>query len=112
MFVSHHSGDITDQMEKHSIDEPWKQSLKKHHQALRTGIIINNFLPKLNELPLTDTEYSQIHDLKDNMKQVDELIRILKTKTRMHFDRFCSILEQNDYWHWATALREGEATTD
>ena len=114
MFASLHSGDMTDPMQTMSIDEPWRKSLKIHHQELRSsaGIIINSFLPELRKLPLTDPEYSQIHDLTSNMEQVDVLIMILLTKTKLHFDQFCSILENNGCEHWATILRKGEATTN
>ena len=83
----------------------WKDSLSKHHQELRTGILIHNFLPALKGLPLTDTEYAQISDKAGNVSQVDEMIAILHTKTRRHFDNFCSVLEENEYQHWARRLR-------
>ena len=89
-------------------DVPWKKSLRIHQQGLRTGIIVRNFLPSLCELPMTEIEYKQVEEKTDNMSQVDELVKILLTKTEEHFKKFCSVLEQNDYGHWARKLRESE----
>lgn len=105
--MSNRSGGITDEMGKLSI-EPWKESLNEHHQELRTGIIVCNFSPELHKLPLTEIERARIEDKPDNVSRVDELIRILLTKTKEHFDMFCSVLEENGYKHWADRLR-GEA---
>lgn len=105
-----HTDHVTDEMERLSI-EPWKESLNKHHQELRTGIIVRNFLPELSQLPLTEIECAQIRSKPDDVAQVDELIMILKTKTKEHFDRFCSVLDEYGYKHWAKKLR-GEANGD
>ena len=88
----------------------WKESLSKHHQELRTGICVDNFLPELRK-PLTEIEYGRIEGKTDNISQVDELIKTLRTKTREQFDQFCSILERNGYAHWARRLR-GEDSGD
>ena len=111
MFVSRHSGEITAQMQSLSMDELWKKSLDNHQQEFRTALFVKNFLPELRKLPLTDSEYSQIRDLTDNMERVDLLFDFLRTKTRKHFDQFCSILDNNGYEHLAKELR-GEATTE
>ena len=84
----------------------WKEALRKHHQKLRTGIIVINILPELYKLPLEEIEYSRIRDKADNISQVDELIVILCTKTRAHFDQFCCVLDSNGYGHWGKRLRE------
>ena len=65
-----------------------------------------NILPELYKLPLEEIEHSRIRDKADNISQVDELIVILYTKTRAHFDQFCCVLESNGYGHWAKRLRE------
>ena len=98
------SDDIADEMAMLSIPT-WKQSLRKHHQKLRAGILVSNFLPELHKLPLTEVEYAKIRGKTDDVSQVDELIETLCTKTKEHFDRFCSILERNGYEHWAKTLR-------
>ena len=98
------SDEIASDVSRLSIT-PWKEALNKHHQELRTGILVHNFLPDLKGLPLTDTEYAQICDKAGNVFQVDELIEILRTKTRAHFDKFCSVLEENGYQHWARRLK-------
>ena len=95
-------------MERLSI-ETWKESLSKHHQKLRTGVIVRHFLPELYKLPLTEVELTQIGSKPDDMSQVDELIAILKTKTKEHFDKFCSVLEENGCKHWAEKLRGEES---
>ena len=94
-------------MERLSI-EMWKESLNKHHQELRTGVIVHNVLPELHKLPLTEVELTQIWNKPDNVSQVDELITVLKTKTKEHFDKFCSVLEENGYKHWTEKLRGEE----
>ena len=104
------SDTIAEGMRRLSINS-WKESLNKHHQELRTEIRINNFLPELRQLPLTPIEYERIKGKTDNISQVDELIETLRTKTRKHFDQFCSVLERNGYKHWARKLR-GEDSGD
>lgn len=88
------------------MEEGRKGTLKKYHQDLRTGVIIDNILPALRPL-LTDVEYSRVSDREDNVARVDELIKILLTKENMHFDGFCKALEENGYEHWAKTLRQG-----
>ena len=84
--------------------EDWQKTLKVNHQKLRTGIIVVNFLPELRSL-FTDVEYSQVESKLDNVAQVDEVVKILLTKTGKHFDEFCEILERNGYQVWAKRLR-------
>ena len=84
--------------------EDWQKALKVNHQKLRTGIIVANFLPELRSL-FTDVEYSQVESKLGNVAQVDEVVRILLTKTGKHFDEFCEILERNGYPLWAKRLR-------
>ena len=97
------------------MDESRKGSLRKHHQDLRTGILVGNILPALRSV-FTDAEYSRIRDREDNISRVDELIEILLTKEDRHFDAFCTALEKNGYEHWAEKLQkevdkvEGELT--
>ena len=94
-------------MERLSI-EMWKGSLNKHHQELRTGVIVHHFIPELHKLPLTQVELAPIWSEPNHVLQVDKLIAILKTKTKAHFDKFCSVLEGNGYEHWAEKLRGEE----
>ena len=89
------------------MDSPKKSALKDHHQDLRTGIIVANFLPEFRQM-LTDVEYSRIEDTTGNVSAVDELVKILLTKTGREFVRFCEILRANGYEHWAKKL-EGRA---
>ena len=88
------------------MDERRKGALRSHHQALRTGLLVRNFLSALRQV-LTDAEYSQVDEREDNIAGVDELIRILLTKENIHFDAFCAVLERNGYEHWAKRLQEG-----
>ena len=87
------------------MDERRRKALKKHHQGLRTRILVRNFLPALRPV-LTDVEYDQVADDPSNIARVDELIRILLTKEKEHFDAFCKALETNGYRRWATTLQE------
>ena len=80
-------------------------ALMKHHQSLRSLLIMQNILPALCPL-LTGVEYSRIDGKEDNVAQVDEFIRILLTKEFMHFETFCTVLASNGYEHWAKTLRE------
>ena len=89
-------------------DEDWRMALKVNHQKLRTGIIVAYFLPELRLL-FTDVEYSQVESKLDNVAQVDEVVRILLTKTGKHFDKFCEILECNGYPNWAKRLRSASS---
>ena len=82
-----------------------KRALKEHHQGLRTGIIVTNFLPEFRQM-LTDVEYSRIKDKTDNVSAVDELMEILLTKADREFDDFCAILRVNGYQHWSRKLEE------
>lgn len=79
-------------------------ALMKHHQSLRSGLIIQNILPALRPL-LTDVEYCQVGGKVGDVAQVDEFIRILLTKEFRHFEMFCDILASNGYEHWAKKLR-------
>ena len=86
------------------MDRRKRGSLRKHHQGLRTGLLVGSILPALRPV-LTDAEYSRIRDREDNPSRVDELIDVLLTKENRHFDAFCDALEQNGYEHWAKTLR-------
>ena len=79
--------------------------LKKYHQDLRSGLLVDNFLPALRPL-LTDVEYLRVDGREDNVAKVDKLVEILLTKEDRHFERFCVVLEQNGYKDWAMRLRE------
>ena len=87
------------------MDESKKGALRKHHQGLRTGLLVGNILPVLRPV-LTDAEYSHIRGREDNSSRVDELIDVLLTKENRHFDAFCTALEQNGYEHWARKLQK------
>ena len=87
------------------MDESRKGSLRRHHQGLRTGLLVGNILPALRTV-LTDVEYDQVEEREDNVARVDELIRILLTKENRHFDVFCTALEKNGYEHWAKNLQK------
>ena len=86
------------------LEPAWRTSLKKHHNELRSGILIANFLPALRLL-LTDVEYIRIEEKEGRIDKVDELVKILLTKDESTFDGFCSILEKNGYRHWARILK-------
>lgn len=92
---------------RHSRHMEWhkKSALKEHHQELRTGVIVTNVLPEFRQM-LTDVEYSRIEDKTDNVSAVDELVKILLSKTDREFDGFCEILRENGYDHWARKLKE------
>ena len=87
------------------MDESKKGALRKHHQGLRTGLLVGNILPVLRPV-LTDSEYSRIRYREDNVSRVDELIEILLTKKDSHFDTFCVALEKNGYEQWAKTLQK------
>ena len=87
------------------MDDSKKCALDLHHQRLRTGILVENFLPALRlQLQLTDVEYSRIASRKCNVEMVDELMAILCTKENEHFDGFCAALRNNNYTAWADRL--------
>ena len=90
---------------EHNMDVKRKGALTKHHQGLRTGLLVENILPTLRPL-LTDIEYSRVGDGESNIVKVDKLIEILLTKENRHFEEFCAALESNGYGHWAKTLRE------
>ena len=87
------------------MDESRKWALMRHHQGLRTGLLVGNILPALRPV-FTDAEYSRIRDREDNISRVDEVIEILLTKENSHFDAFCTALEKNGYEHWAKKLQK------
>ena len=91
----------------HVLEDPaWKVLLKKHHNTLRTGILVGNILPAFRDRPLlTDVEYSCVESKESDVARVDELVRILLTKDDSTFVGFCSVLEKNGYRHWARKLR-------
>ena len=97
------------------MDESRKGALRRHHQGLRTGLLVGNILPALRPV-LKDVEYDQVEEREYNVARVDELIKILLTKENRHFDAFCTALEKNGYEHWAKKLQkqvdeiEGELT--
>lgn len=83
----------------------WKGSLRRHHNALRSGILVGNILPALRTL-LTDVEYLCVENKEGgDIARVDELVKILLTKDYSTFDGFCSALEMNGYPHWASKLK-------
>ena len=87
------------------MDESKRRALRRHHQGLRTGLLVGNILPALRSV-LTDAEYICVREREDNTSRVDELIDVLLTKENRHFDAFCDALEQNGYEHWAVKLRK------
>ena len=86
--------------------EKARGALMTYHTDLRSGLLIENFLPALRPL-LTTVEYSRVDGKEDNVAKVDELIRILVTKEYQHFEGFCTALADNGYKHWADKLRKG-----
>ena len=82
----------------------WKAAIRKHHNALRTGILVTNILPALHTL-LTPVEYSRVEAKEGDVDRVDELVKILLTKDESTFDGFCSALEENGCRHWASKLK-------
>ena len=92
------------------MDERWRGALKKHHQRLRVGIAVGNILPGLRPL-LTDVEYDQVEAGESNAARVDELIKILLTKEKQHFEAFCKALERIGYSNWMTTLQKEASET-
>lgn len=86
-------------------EPPWKTTVKKYHNELRTNILIANVLPALHPV-LTDAEYIRVDEKECRIDSIDELVRILLTKDHTTFAGFCSALEANGYPHWASKLRE------
>lgn len=84
--------------------QSWQRALRDNHQALRSGLIVDNILPDFRPF-LTDIEYSRVNDKTGNVQQVDELVRILLTKEHKHFESFCRVCERNGYQGWAKRLR-------
>ena len=87
------------------MDESKRRALSRHHQDLRTGILVGNILPALHPV-LTDAEYSHIRDREDNTSRVDELVDVLLKKENSHFDALCDALGHNGYEHWAGKLQK------
>ena len=85
------------------MDDCKRRALDQHHQSLRVGIWVGNFLPALRML-LTDVEYSGIQGQRCNVDMVDELMAIIRTKGNEHFDGFCAALRNNGYMVWADKL--------
>ena len=83
--------------------DQWKGVLRRYQQELRTGLIVDNFLPALRPL-LTDVEYSRVVDRTGNIEKVDALIAILLTKDYKLFDELCRALEENGYSCWVEKL--------
>ena len=79
-----------------ALDEKRKTALRKCHSDLREGILVKNILPALRP-HLTPPEYESVDSRPDNCDKVDELVRILLTKTNDHFDQFCYVLRMHDY---------------
>ena len=89
------------------MDAAKKRAIRMHHQDLRTGVIVNNFLPSLHRDAggfLTDFESQEVSSKTSNSSQIDELIQFLLTKEDKAFDLFCRILEKNDYQSWSEKL--------
>ena len=90
------------------MDARRKGSIRQHHAELRTGIIVNNFLPSLHRDAggfLTDVEMSTVSAKRGQVETVDELVRILLTKEDRDFDVFCRVLSANGSNHWSEKLR-------
>lgn len=89
------------------MDAQKKGALEEHLQELRTGIIVANFLPECRKM-FSEVEYSRINDKaeRDSVSGVDELVKILLTKTDKEFDGFCKVLSANGYEHWARRLKD------
>lgn len=86
------------------MDAPRKKALRQFHPDLRTSVRVANFLPNLGFL--NDEEDDRIRKNRGYVKQVDELITILQTKTSKDFDFFCDVLKENGYIVWSDRLRE------
>ena len=91
------------------MDDARKRALRKHHSDLRTGIIVNNFLPDLHYAAggfLTDVESDTISSasMTSNVSQVDKLVTVLLTKEDRDFDSFCRVLKKGGYSGWSERL--------
>ena len=93
------------------MDERRKGALKKHQQALRTGLLVGSILPALRPV-LTDVEYSRVEERENNISRVDELTNILLTKENRHFDVFCAVLKKCGYENWAKKLQKEAPPVD
>ena len=92
------------------MDDRRKTTLRQYHDDLRTGIIVSHFLPKLHRGAggfLNDVESEAIDAKKSsgNAEQVDELMRVLRTKESKDFDTFCGVLEEEGHQSLSNRLR-------
>ena len=90
------------------MDDRRKKALRQYHTDLRTGIIVNHFLPKLHSDAggfLTDVESGEIKKTSGNVAQVDELIDVLLTKENKDFDCFCDVLEKEGHQSLSNRLK-------
>lgn len=79
------------------MDDGRKQALRQMQEDFRTGIIVDNIYPRLHKDAggfLDDVELDRVTSKEGNVAQVDELFKILLTKTNEDFDCFCAIIEK------------------
>ena len=92
-----------------AMDFSRESALRRHHFAMRRSIKVGNLLPHLLRDEggfLTEKENATVRDESDNVKQVDELIKVLLTKEDGDFEFFCNILEKHGYKSWSEKLKE------
>jgi len=79
------------------MDDGRKKALRQKQDDFRTGIIVINIYPRLHQDAggfLDDVELDRVTSKEGNVAQVDELFKILFTKTNEDFDCFCAIVEK------------------
>ena len=79
------------------MDQGRKTALRQQQDDFRTGIIVDNIYPSLHKDAggfLDGVELDRVTSKEGNVAQVDELFKILFTKTNKDFDCFCAIVEK------------------
>ena len=90
------------------MDARRRRALRQCHSNLRTGIIVNNFLPSLHIDTggfLTDVEYASIRESSGNVNQVDLLLDALLNKEDKDFDHFCDVLAKEGRQAYSEELK-------
>ena len=93
----------------YTMDSTRRNALNSCLPDLRVDLIVEHFYPSLHLEAggfLNDVELESVKCKSDRFSQVDELVRILLGKGNDEFERFCLILEERNYYEWASKLRK------